>query len=220
MRRAQPPSFGAFVGFNQREDGQGLQGRVSAALNRADVRVTRDASLDNSEAGSGKAQLKGSAVAAELGYGIAWAGTLRATPYVGLRYTDVARAAYGEGAAPGTVDYPIAYATFRQRLGAATMGLRLSGMASDRVGYQLGAGVDYYAFSAASAYAGASAISGLEAFALPGAALAHRASPVGSGAVFYQIDRNQRLTGNVSVRGQAFSAQPSVSVMGGYQAAF
>ena len=48
---AQPPSFGAFVGFNQREDGLGLQGRVSAALNRADVRVTRDASLDNTEAG-------------------------------------------------------------------------------------------------------------------------------------------------------------------------
>ena len=43
---------------------------------------------------------------------------------------------------------------------------------------------------------------------------------MGSAAIFYQIDQNQRLTGNVSVRGQAFSAQPSISVMGGYQAAF
>ena len=48
----------------------------------------------------------------------------------------------------------------------------------------------------------------------------HRASPVGSLALFYQIDRSQRLTGHVSVRGQAFSSQPSISVMGGYQAAF
>ena len=118
------------------------------------------------------------------------------------------------------MDYPIAYAALHQRLSAATLGLRLNGMASDRVGYQVGAGVDYYAFSAASAYAGASAIYGLEAFALPGAALMHRVSPVGSAAVFYQIDRNQRLTAHVSMRGQAFSAQPSVSVMGGYQAAF
>ena len=137
-----------------------------------------------------------------------------------FRYTDVSRAAYGEDAAPGTVDYPIAYAALHQRLGAASLGLRLNGMASDRVGYQLGMGVDYYAFSAASAYAGSSAISGLEAFALPAAALARRASPVGTAAIFYQINRTQRLTGNVSVRGQAFSAQPSISVMGGYQAAF
>ena len=93
-------------------------------------------------------------------------------------------------------------------------------MASDRIGYQLGMGVDYYAFSAASAYAGVSGIYGLEAFALPGAALGRRASPVGSAAIFYQIDRTQRLTGHVSVRGQAFSSQTAVSVMGGYQAAF
>ena len=188
--------------------------------NRGDVGVTRAASLENTEAGSGKARLTGSAVAVELGYGVAWTGWLRATPYVGYRYTDVSRSAYGEGAAPGIVDYPISYAAYRQRLGAATLGLRLNGMASDRVGYQFGAGVDYYAFSAASAYAGASAIYGLEAFALRGATLAHRASPVGSASIFYQIDRNQRLTGNVSVRGQAFTSQPSISVMGGYQAAF
>ena len=189
-------------------------------MNRGDLRVTRAADLDNTEAGSGKARLAGAAVAAELEYGIAWAGTLRATPYVGFRYTAVSRAAYGEDAAPDTVDYPIAYAALLQRLGTASLGLRLNGMASDRIGYQLGVGMDYYAFSAASAYAGASAISGLEAFALPGAALAHRASPVGSAAIFYQIDRTQRLTGNVSVRGQAFSTQPSISALGGYQAAF
>ena len=217
---AQPPSFGAFIGFNQREDGLGLQGRISGALNRGDLRVTRAANLENTEAGSGKGRLAGAAVAAEAGYGIALAETLRATPYVGFRYTDVSRAAYGEEAVSGIVDYPVTYAALHQRLGTASLGLRLNGMASDRIGYQLGAGLDYYAFSAASAYAGASAIYGLEAFALPGAALARRASPVGSAAIFYQTDRTQRLTGNVSVRGQAFSAQPSVSVMGGYQAAF
>ncbi len=193
---------------------------LSAAINRADVRVTRDAGLENTQAGSGKARVAGSAVAAELAYGLAWAGALRATPYVGFRYTDVSRAAYAEDTVSGTVDYPIAYAAYRQRLGAATMGLRLNGMASDRIGYQLGAGIDYYAFSAASAYAGSSDIAGLETFALPAASLAHRASPLGSGAIFYQIDRTQRLTGQVSVRGQAFTSQTAVSVMGGYQAAF
>ena len=139
----------------------------------------------------------------EVGYGIAWAGTLRATPYVGFRYMD----------APAP---PMP----KLRLGAASLGLRLNGMASDRIGYQLGAGVDYYAFSAASPYAGASAISGLEAFALPGAALAHRASPVGSAAIFYQIDRTQRLTGDLYLRSQAFSSQMAATIVAGYQVAF
>ena len=100
------------------------------------------------------------------------------------------------------------------------MGLRLSGKAGDNVGYELGAGVDYYAISTASAYAGASAIYGLEAFALPLPDAGRRAKPVGSVALFYQIDRNQRLTGHLSVRGQAFSSETAVSLMGGYQAAF
>ena len=219
-QNAQPPSFGAFIGFNQREDGLGLQGRISGALNRGDLRVTRDASFENTEAGSGKTRLAGAAVAAELSYGVAWAGALRATPYAGFRYTDVSRAAYGEAERPDAVYYPIAYAALHQRLGTASLGLRLNGMASDRVGYQLGAGVDYYIYRSASPYAGTSLIADLETFALPVAGATRRASPVGSAAIFYQIDRNQRLTGNVSVRGQAFSAQPSISVMGGYQAAF
>ena len=67
-QNAQPPSFGAFLGFNQRTDSLGLQGRISAAMNRGDLRVTRDVSLENVEAGDGKARLAGSAVAAELGY--------------------------------------------------------------------------------------------------------------------------------------------------------
>jgi len=43
---------------------------------------------------------------------------------------------------------------------------------------------------------------------------------VGNVGLHYQIDRTQRLTGNVTVRGQAFSSQTAVNVMGGYQAAF
>ena len=43
---------------------------------------------------------------------------------------------------------------------------------------------------------------------------------MGSLALFHQIDANQRLTGNLSVRGQAFSSETAVSLMGGYQAAF
>ena len=145
---------------------------------------------------------------------------MRATPYVGLRYTTVSRAAYGEDAVSGTVDYPISYAALHQRLGVATLGLRLNGMLGESIGYQLGAGLDYYLYRSASPYAGTSLIADMETFALPLAGATRRAAPMGSLALFYQIDRNQRLTGNVTVRGQAFSSQPSISMLGGYQAAF
>ena len=216
----QRPSFGAFLAFGQRPDGRGLQAKVSGALNAGDVTVTRSSSLADTEAGSGKARLDSFAAGAELGYGVAWAGALTATPYVGLRHTQTTRAAYQEGATQGMVDYPISYSAFQQRLGTATAGLRLNGMVGERIGFQAGAGVDYHFHRSANAYTGASAIYGLETFSLPGALAARRLSAVGDAGLFYQIDRAQRLTGNVSVRGQAFSSQPAVSLMGGYQAAF
>ena len=216
----QQPSFGLFLGFNQRTDGLGLQGRISAALNQIDVGVTRDAGLASTEPGSGKARLGGSAAAIELGYGVAWAGSLTATPYMGFRHTQVTRAAYREAAAAGTVENPIAYGAFQQRLGAATAGLRLNGMMDERTGYQLGAGLDYYAYGATGVYAGTSAIYGLEAFALPGAGPARRMSPEASAGLFHQLGRMQRLTINFSMRGQAFSSRAAVSVLAGYQAAF
>ena len=216
----QQPSFGLFLGFNQRTDGLGLQGRISAALNQADVGVTRDASLASTEPGSGKARLGGSAAAIELGYGVAWAGSLTAAPYVGFRHTQVARAAYREAAAAGTVDNPIAYGAFQQRLGAASAGLRLNGMMGERTGYQLGAGLDYYAYGATGVYAGTSDIYGLEAFALPGAGPARRMSPEASAGLFHQLGRMQRLTINFSMRGQAFSNRAALSALAGYQAAF
>ena len=90
----------------------------------------------------------------------------------------------------------------------------------DQIGFQLGLGAEYDLAQKASAYAGASAIPGLESFALPGAETTNRFRPMGNIGLFYQVDRTQRLTGNVSVRGQAFSSQMTVSVMGGYQLAF
>ena len=217
---AQRPSFGAFLAFGQKPDGRGLQAKLSGAMNAGDVTVTRSSSLADTEAGSGKARLDSFAAGAELGYGVAWAGALTTTPYVGLRYTQTTRGAYQEAATQGMVDYPISYNAFHQRLGTATAGLRLNGMVSERIGLQAGAGVDFHFHRPSSAYTGASAIYGLETFSLPGALTARRLSAVGNAGLFYQIDRTQRLTGNVSVRGQAFSSQPAVSVMGGYQAAF
>ena len=216
----QRPAFGAFLGFSQTPDGLGLQAKLSGAYKADAVTATRDKTLPDTEAGSGKARLDGYAVGAELGYGLAWTDGLTATPFVGVRYAQAMRAAYEERARTGAVDYPIAYEAFSQRLGTATAGLRLNGWVGEHVGYHLGAGIDHHFYSDRSDYAGASEIYGLEAFALPGAVKARRMSPFATAALSYQINRMQALTANVTIRGQAYSSQPSVSLMTGYRAAF
>ena len=117
-------------------------------------------------------------------------------------------------------DFPISYAAFSQSLTTATAGMRLKGQVTDQIGFQLGLGAEYDLAHKASAYAGASAIPGLESFALRGAETSNRFRPAGNVSLFHQIDRTQRLTASVTARGQAFSNQPAVNVMGGYQAAF
>ena len=120
----------------------------------------------------------------------------------------------------GTVDFPIAYNAFHQRLATVSAGLRISGMASAKIGYNLGAGLEHVVLRSVSAYAGASVISGLESFAIANSSAMNLTVPVGSAGLHYQIDRTQRLTGDVYLRSQAFSSQMAATLVAGYQAAF
>ena len=215
------PTFGAFAAYSARGDGTGLQAKASGAYNSGKVTVTRVGSVaDNTEPGSGKAALNSYAFGAELGWGFAVSPTVVATPYAGVRYTDATRNGYTEGTVTGTVDYPIAYDAYYQRLTTATAGLRLSGMYSDKVGYQASLGGEYDLAHKASNYSGTSTIPGMATFDLANTGSSNRARIVASTGVFYQVDKTQRLTANVAVRGQAYSSQPSVTTLVGYQAAF
>ena len=214
------PLIGAFLGYDQEGEGRGLQGKLTAAMNLGAVTLTRANGLAETEPGSGKASLNSFGVAGEIGWGLALDGETLVTPYLGLRHTLARRGAYGESAVASVVDFPLSYTPFSQSLTTATTGMRLKGQVTDKIGFQLGLGVEYDLAQKASAYAGASAIPGLETFALPGAEVSNRFRPTGNVGLFYQIDGTQRLTGNVTVRGETFSNHMAVNVMGGYQAAF
>ena len=213
------PTVGLFAAYSDQIDGKGLQARIGAAIQRGVVTVSRSVLLDT-EPGAGKAGLNGHVAAAELGWGTRWGDAVVATPYLGLRYTDMSRSAYAERMVSGTVDYPIAYEAFHQRLATVSAGLRISGMASAKIGYHLGGGLEHVVHRSVSAYAGASVISGLESFAIANSGAMNLTVPVGSAGLHYQIDRTQRLTANATLRGQTFSSQPAVSLLAGYQAAF
>jgi hypothetical protein len=214
------PIFGAFAGYDQEGGGRGLQGKLTAAVNMSRVSVTRSPALYDAEPGSGKASLNTYGVAGEVGWGFPLEGAATATPYAGLRYTSVVRGAYRESLVPGVVDYPISYKAYSQRLLTATAGLRLKGQLSEQVGYQLGLGGEFDLRHRASTYAGSSALPGLESFALPFAGASNHFHAVGSAGLVFQIDRTQRLTGDLYLRSQAFSSLMAATIVAGYQVAF
>lgn len=215
------PTFGAYAGYDQNGNRTGLQGKVLAAVQNGHATINRngDPAL-NTESGSGKASLNSHVVAAELGWGFALTPAMLATPYVGLRYTESRRGAYAENMIAGSVDYPISYTPFYQRLTTAEAGVRLSGMLTEQMGYQLGAGIEYDLKQQTNAYSGTSTISGLESFSLATSGTYNRTRGVGSVGLFYQVDKNQRITANVGVRNQAYSNQAAVAAMVGYQIGF
>lgn len=214
------PTFGAFLGYNQNSDGTGFQGKALAAYQRGDAAIAREGSDDaNTESGSGKANLNSYIVSGELAWGFAVASSMRLTPYVGVRYSESTRGAYTETTSE-SVEFPISYDRFHQRLTTATAGVRLSGMLTEKVGYQVGAGVEYDLKRDVAQYSGTSEIPDLEAFSLTTSGVYNRTRGAGSVGLFYQAQKNARLTANVGLRNQAFSSQAAVSAMVGYQVAF
>ena len=214
------PTFGAFVGYGQNPNGTALQGKVLAAVQNGTATITRDSSLSSTEPGSGKGSLNSYLLSGELGWGFAVSPSLLATPYIGIRYTDLTRGGYAEGTVSGTVDHPITYNDYHQRLTTATAGVRVAGMLTDKIGYQVGAAVETDLRTQTSSYSGTSDITGLTSFALDTSGVNNRTRGFGSVSMFYQVDKNQRLTGNVSFRNQAYTSQNAVSAMAGYQVAF
>ena len=215
------PTVGAFAAYSHSGNATGFQAKASAAYNSGKITVTRAGSFaDNTEAGSGKAGLNSYAIGAELAWGFAVSPTMLATPYAGIRYSDATRKGYTEGTVTGTVDFPITYDAYYQRLTTATAGVRLSGMFSDKVGYQASLGGEYDLAHKSNTYSGVSTIPGLENFALANTGASNRARVVASAGLYYQMDKTQRLTATVGVRGQAYSSQPSVTTLVGYQVAF
>jgi len=215
------PTFGAFLGYAQNSDGTGFQSKLIAAAQNGSATVTREASTSlSTEPGSGKSSLNSYVVSGEIGWGFGIAPAMSVAPFGAVRYTSSMRDSYLEGTVSGTVDYPISYNSYHQRLTTAIAGLRLSGMLTENVGYQLSASVERDLRQQTNTYSGTSSISGLETIALSTDGVNNHTRAVASAGLFYQIDKNQRLTGNVSVRNQAYASQTMLTLMSGYQVAF
>jgi len=213
------PTVGAFLGYTQQPNGTGLQAKLAVSGNTGKITATRDASLTSTEAGSGKSSLNSWAVGGELGWGMMVGNSTLATPYIGLRYTDVTRGSYTE-ATTTDVTSPLSYASNYQRQTTATTGMRFAGQLTDVIGYQVGIGGEYDVGRSANHYSGTSSITGLETFSVNTNTTINRIRANASAGLSYAIDKSQKLITSVSVRQQAYSSQPSVTATAGYQISF
>ena len=215
----QMPLFGGFIGFTQNADYTGFQSKVAVSGSTGKLTTTRDQSLAYTEAGSGKSTVASMAAGTQIGWGFDVGQKTYFTPILGLRYANTQRDPFTETSSSAVTE-PVTYARFGQRQLTGTMGVALSGTVTQAFGYQFGLGGEYDIKPYGKNFSGASTISGLETFSFNPNQTVNRLRPTMNLGLSYAIDPNQKLVGSVALRGQAYSAEPSLSTMAGYQISF
>ncbi|HWR01223.1 MAG TPA: autotransporter outer membrane beta-barrel domain-containing protein [Chlorobaculum sp.] len=215
--RQHSPLFGAFGVWQARQDGLGAQMKVAAGYNDSDLTVTRPV-VGTSDPGSGSTNLVSQAVALVGSYGVHLKGSWIATPYAGIRYTDVKASGYTE-AASDTVTSPLSYAGLRQSATTLLAGIRLGGRLSDRISFNGSAGVEHETNNSSTNYtANSSIISGLNPVVFN--TNVNRTRPVASLGATVSIDNRQELAFSAVYREEAFSISSTTSVYGTYTIRF
>jgi hypothetical protein len=213
------PTWGAFVRWNENTDGSGLQARLGFAAHEGAVTMVRPAELANTEAGVGNAKLESHALGLELSWGIPWGAFTMLMPYLGAQDTRSRRSGYVE-ATSAAVAYPVSFQTFDQNVQSSTLGLRMRGMASDRLHYQWGAGLEYKERRYGTTLSGSSDIYGLENFAFDVRDTSASPDFVGSIDLHYQRGQGQAFTFGLAMRGPVSEEPHIFKATLGYQIAF
>lgn len=213
------PSFGAFAVYEQNPDLTGFLARGAVGYNKGRLTVTRSALLEDTEPGTGRANLTTFGAGVELGYGVRIAPQLVAIPNLGLRYTDAGRSSYTEWQTD-IVLMPLSYNSYAQRLTTGTAGVRLQGFLGSQFGYFVSLGAEYDFARTMDTYSGTSNIDGLTTFSVSTNTSANRLRAAAGVGLSYQTVSNQKISAEVGVRQLAYSADPSISALLKYSVGF
>ncbi len=215
--RQHNPLFGAFGVWQARQDGSGAQVKLAAGYNDSDLTITRPV-VGTSDPGSGSTSLISQAVALVGSYGVDMSGSWIATPYAGIRYTDLKAGGYTE-AASDMVTSPLSYTGIRQTATTLLAGLRLSGKLTDTISLNGSLGVEHDASNNSANYTATSPIiSGLNPIVFN--TNINKTRPVASIGTTVSIDKRQQLAFSAMYREEAFSNSNTTSVYGTYTIRF
>ena len=212
-------TVGAFAVYQDAADNSGTTARISYAYGWDKISTTRDASLDNTEAGFGSAPVIGKAFATEIGYGWRISDTFVLQPYLGARHVSATRSAYVEQAS-ASVSYPLNFNDFGQWATIGTSGVRFFGRYNARLGYFIGIGGEYNVAGRCDPLSGTSTIVGLESFSVPVATRDNRVRLSMAAGASYDFAENQKLSFDVGVRQTPYSRVTAVNTMLKYSIGF
>lgn len=212
---ANNPDFGVFGVWSQTGTDEGLRLRAAYRYGKRDVNITRDA-IDSAEAGSGNSKLltEGAQVTASYGYGLS--NTMLASPYVGLRYTNIGRDGYTESASD-TVTTPLHFDRLRQESTSLVAGVSLSALVAPSVKVNGSVGVETDIGRNVGKYS-ASGVADLAAIEFNDDT--RRTRMLASVGVTYKIDRTQQIGAQAFYREEAYGSTATTTGMITYAAGF
>ena len=210
------PMGGVFANWNQNPDRTGFELRLAAGYNDKDIAISREV-IGTSEAGYGKASLVSTAALATLSYGSYLGDTgWIASPYLGIRYTNIKRNAYSEHSTTD-VTAPLTYAELEQKTTTALLGARLNGQLKENVYLMGSVGIEQDLDHSVDAYS-ATGVSGINAFKFN--KNIKRTRPVVSVGAVYAVAPAQAISLQLQYRQEAFQASGSTTAIAAYQIGF
>jgi hypothetical protein len=214
------PTFGGFLVWQENPDQSGFRVRLSAAHHNGNVRITREASLTNTEGGAGKAGLQSWGYGADISYGFNVDEDVLLSPYAGIRRSSARRQGYTEESWD-SVQYPLSYRHMDRELTTATMGIRGMMRIDHGIKLMASAGMEYDVQTSQDAMTGTSSITDFENFSLSSPSRkANRTRGAGSVGAQFPITSNAAFVVNTSLRQQAYTSDLSLGVMASVMVGF
>lgn len=212
------PMFGFFGYWNHQKDNLGWGASVTTAFSNSNLTVTRNASLANTEAGSGNTEMQGQAVQAQATYAVQATPRIKAQPYLGLRYYRVATGGYSEGS-NANVTSPLTYNAMAQEVFAAVGGIGTSVFLAEKLTGNASVGIQQSLNYKMGNYQGTSTIAGLESFSVNMPSNINSMATATAG-VTYAIKKNEKLSFNTLWQQQAFMATNTITALATYSIGF
>ena len=207
------PTIGGFLVWQENPDQSGFRVRLSAARHNGNVRITREASLSDTEAGSGKTGLHSWGYGADISYGFNVDEDVLLSPYAGIRRSTARRQGYTEESWD-SVEYPLSYRHMDRELTTATMGIRGTMRIDHGIKLMASAGMEYDVKTSQDALAGTSSITDFESFSLATpSSKANRTRGAGSVGAQIPITPSSAFVVNTSLRQQAYTSDLSLAAM-------
>lgn len=209
------PMLGAYGVWNENKTREGLEAKFTFGIGDRDMTLTRDV-VGSSEAGSGTTNLNTRGASASLSYNMPVDSKWVASPYLGIRYTQVRSKGYTE-AATTAVTTPLSFAELAQETSTAAAGVKLTGLVTSEVTVSVVAGLEQDFSNNAGNYS-ASGVTGLTAVVLNPDIKKTRATL--AAGVSYDISNSQRIGFTAAYRNESSQSTNSVSAMLTYTVGF